>query len=172
MPAFDNERYLSAQKKSILARVHASKSRLYLEFGGKLIGDLHASRVLPGYDPNVKIRLLKELSDDADIIIVAYGSCSRVSRSAIDKARKEGIKVGMIRPITLWPFPVDVIKKYASKAKVFLSVERSMGQMVDDVRLAIECQKPVKFYGRTGGVIPTPNEVYDCIVKLNKGGDL
>ena len=109
--------------------------------------------------------------DDAEIVIVAYGSCSRVSRSAIDKARKEGIKVGLIRPITLWPYPVDTLKKYADKAKVFLSVEMSMGQMVDDVRLAIDCKKPVKFYGRTGGVIPTPNEVYDRIVKLNKGED-
>ncbi|MBR4222925.1 MAG: DUF1846 family protein [Victivallales bacterium] len=72
MSAFDNERYLAAQKKSILARVHASKSRLYLEFGGKLIGDLHAARVLPGYDPNVKIRLLKELSSKADIIICIH----------------------------------------------------------------------------------------------------
>ena len=72
MSAFDNERYLAAQKKSILARVNASKSRLYLEFGGKLIGDLHAARVLPGYDPNVKIRLLKELSSKADIIICIH----------------------------------------------------------------------------------------------------
>ena len=110
--------------------------------------------------------------DDAEIVIVAYGSCSRVSRSAIDKARKEGIKVGMIRPITLWPYPEETIKKAVPKAKVFLSVEMSMGQMVEDVKLASGCQRPVKFYGRTGGVIPTPNEVYDCIVKLNKGEDL
>lgn len=110
--------------------------------------------------------------DDAEIVIVAYGSCSRVSRSAIDKARKEGIKVGMIRPITLWPYPVDTIKKAIATARMFLSVEMSMGQMVDDVRLAVEGRRPVQFYGRTGGVIPTPNEVYDCIVKLNKGGDL
>lgn len=110
--------------------------------------------------------------DDAEIVIVAYGSCSRVSRSAIDKARKEGIKVGLIRPITLWPFPADAVAKAASKAKVFLSVEMSAGQMIDDVRLAVNGAKPVKFYGRTGGVIPTPNEVYDCIIKLNKGEDL
>ena len=73
-PAFDNDKYLQAQKSEILKRVNASKDRLYLEFGGKLINDSHAARVLPGYDPNVKIRLLKELSDDADIIICIHAA--------------------------------------------------------------------------------------------------
>ena len=109
------------------------------------------------------------LVDDADIVIVAYGASSRVSRSAVDMARKNGIKAGLIRPITLWPYPVDTIKKAASTAKVFLSVEMSMGQMVDDVRLAVNGRVPVEFYGRTGGIIPTPKEVYDKIVELNGG---
>ncbi len=109
------------------------------------------------------------LVEDADIVIVAYGASSRVSRSAVDKARKEGIKVGLIRPITLWPFPEDFILKYVDSAKVFLTVEMSMGQMVEDVRLAVNGKKPVEFYGRTGGVIPTPNEIYDKIVELNGG---
>ncbi|MBO7409328.1 MAG: 3-methyl-2-oxobutanoate dehydrogenase subunit VorB [Candidatus Methanomethylophilaceae archaeon] len=109
------------------------------------------------------------LVDDADIVIVAYGASSRVSRSAVDMARKNGIKAGLIRPITLWPYPVDTIKKAASTAKVFLSVEMSMGQMVDDVRLAVNGKVPVEFYGRTGGIIPTPKEVYDKIVELNGG---
>ena len=109
------------------------------------------------------------LVDDADIVIVAYGASSRVSRSAVDMARKNGIKAGLIRPITLWPYPVDTIKKAASTAKVFLSVEMSMGQMVDDVRLAVNGAVPVEFYGRTGGIIPTPKEVYDQIVRLNGG---
>ena len=109
------------------------------------------------------------LVDDADIVIVAYGASSRVSRSAVDMARKNGIKAGLIRPITLWPYPVDTIKRAASTAKVFLSVEMSMGQMVDDVRLAVNGKVPVEFYGRTGGIIPTPKEVYDKIVELNGG---
>ena len=109
------------------------------------------------------------LADDADIIIVAYGSSSRVSRSAIDAARKQGIKVGMIRPITLWPFPEKVINKHVGHAKAFLSVEMSMGQMVDDVRLVVNGRVPVEFYGRTGGVIPTPNEVLEQIVRINGG---
>jgi 2-oxoglutarate ferredoxin oxidoreductase subunit alpha len=107
--------------------------------------------------------------DDAEIVIVAYGASSRVSRSAVDKARKEGIKVGLIRPITLWPYPDKIIRKAIPKAKVFLSVEMSMGQMVDDVRLAVNGERPVQFYGRTGGVIPTPNEILECIKKLNGG---
>ncbi len=110
------------------------------------------------------------LADDAEIIIVAFGASSRVSRSAVDMARKQGIKAGLVRPITLWPFPEKFLAKHAGHAKVFLSVEMSMGQMVDDVKLAINCSRPVEFFGRTGGVIPTPKEVLEQIVRLNGGG--
>jgi 2-oxoglutarate ferredoxin oxidoreductase subunit alpha len=109
------------------------------------------------------------LVDDADIVLVAYGASARVSRSAVDMARKNGIKAGLIRPITLWPFPKKAILKHAEHAKVMLSVEMSMGQMVDDIRLTVNGKVPVEFYGRTGGVIPTPNEVLEQIVKLNGG---
>ena len=84
-------------------------------------------------------------------------------------ARAKGIKVGMIRPITLWPFPKDALKKAAKNVKAFLSVELNMGQMVDDVKLAIDCAKPVYFYGRTGGVIMSPEEVLTEIEKIEKG---
>lgn len=109
------------------------------------------------------------LLSDAEIVVVAYGASSRVSRSAVDMARKEGIKVGLIRPITLWPFPTKSIRKAVKHAKMFLAVEMSMGQMVDDVRLAVNGDVPVDFYGRTGGVIPTPKEVYDQIKKISGG---
>ena len=109
------------------------------------------------------------LTDDAELIIVAYGASSRVSRSAIDMARAEGIKVGMIRPITLWPYPVDCIEKNVDHAKSFLCVEMSMGQMVDDVRLAVNGRKPLNFFGRTGGIIPTPAEVLNEIKKIAGG---
>ena len=109
------------------------------------------------------------LTDDAELIIVAYGASSRVSRSAIDMARAEGIKVGMIRPITLWPYPVDCIEKNVNHANSFLCVEMSMGQMVDDVRLAVNGRKPVSFFGRTGGIIPTPIEVLNEIKKIAGG---
>ena len=110
------------------------------------------------------------LCEDADLVIVAYGASARVARSAVNKAREQGYKVGLIRPITLWPFPVQALKKAAATAKSFLVVEMSMGQMVDDVRLAIDCQVPVHFYGRTGGMIPTPNQVLEDVERIMEHG--
>ena len=106
------------------------------------------------------------LCDDAEVIIVAYGASSRVARSAVNKAREKGEKVGLLRPVTLWPFPVDALRKAADHAKAFLTVEMSMGQMVDDVKLAIDCKVPVHFFGRTGGILPTPAEVLAQAEKL------
>ncbi len=105
------------------------------------------------------------LTDDADIAIVAFGACARIARSAINEARRQGVKVGLIRPITLWPYPVSAIEE--CPAKVFLTVEMNMGQMVEDVRLAVNGRAPVEFFGRTGGVIPSPEEVLAQIVALN-----
>jgi len=105
-------------------------------------------------------------TDDADIVIVAYGASARVSRSAVDLARKENIKAGLIRPITLWPFPSKAITSRIKTAKVFLSVEMSMGQMVDDVKLVVNGKKDVRFFGRTGGMVPTPAEVLGELKKL------
>lgn len=106
------------------------------------------------------------MTEDAEIVIVAFGASSRVARSAIKTAREEGIKVGMVRPITLWPFPEKAIEKTIPTAKKYLCVEMNMGQMVDDVRLVVNGRKPVQFFGRTGGVIPTPAEVLDQIRAL------
>ena len=106
------------------------------------------------------------MTEDADIVIVAYGASSRVSRSAVDMARDMGIKAGLVRPITLWPFPVDAIEATVATAKQYLAVEMSMGQMVDDVRLVVNGRRPVSFFGRTGGIIPTPAEVLAEIKKL------
>jgi 2-oxoglutarate ferredoxin oxidoreductase subunit alpha len=109
------------------------------------------------------------LTDDAEIIVVAYGAAARIARSGVDAARKEGIKAGLIRPITLWPFPDKAIISRIAKAKTFLCVEMSMGQMVEDVRLAVNGKRDVKFFGRTGGVVPTPAEVLSELKKI-KGG--
>ncbi len=106
--------------------------------------------------------------EDADIVLVAFGASARIARSAVVSARDAGIKAGLIRPITLWPFPEQVVAKAADHAKHFLSVEMNMGQMVEDVRLASGCRVPVSFYGRVGGVIPTPAEVLAKIVELNE----
>ncbi|MBP5313781.1 MAG: 3-methyl-2-oxobutanoate dehydrogenase subunit VorB [Eggerthellaceae bacterium] len=110
------------------------------------------------------------LVDDADIVLVAFGASARIAKSAVNAARAIGIKAGLIRPITLWPFPCDCIKQASLHAKAFLCVEMNMGQMVDDVRLCVAGSKPVSFFGRTGGVIPAPLEVLDCIKSLNEGG--
>lgn len=106
------------------------------------------------------------LTEDADIVLVAFGATSRICRSAVRAARDEGIKAGLIRPITLWPFPEEAIKATLPTAQAYLSVEMNMGQMVDDVRLVVNGAHPVDFYGRTGGVIPTPDEVLGKIREM------
>ena len=110
------------------------------------------------------------LMDDAEICVVAFGIAARVSQNAVDKARAMGIKAGMIRPITLWPFPEKALSAAADHCRAFVSVELNMGQMIEDVRLAIECRRPVSLCCRTGGMIPTPEEVVAAIVKAHEGG--
>ena len=110
------------------------------------------------------------MMDDAEICIVAFGVAARVSQNAIDEARKQGIKVGMIRPITLWPFPKEALNKAADKVKSFVSVELNMGQMIDDIELAIRCKKPVLLCNRAGGMIPTTENVLDKINEAVKLG--
>ena len=113
------------------------------------------------------------LMEDAEICVTAFGIASRVAKNAINEARKMGIKVGMIRPITLWPFTVVPFKAAADKVKSFISVELSMGQMIEDIKLATQCKKPVALCNRAGGIIPSPEEVLAAIVKANEnGGDL
>lgn len=106
------------------------------------------------------------LTEDCDILLCAFGATARVVKSAVNEARAQGIKAGLFRPKTLWPFPVKEINEAAKSAKKLLSVEMSMGQMIDDIKLAINCSKPVEFFGRTGGVIPTPAEVLAEIKKV------
>ncbi len=108
-------------------------------------------------------------TEDAELTIVAYGASARVAASAVNIARAEGIKVGLIRPITLWPFPKKTISEAIKTTDHLLVVEMSMGQMVDDVKLVVNGQKPVHFYGRTGGIIPTPAEVVSKIKQILGG---
>jgi len=112
------------------------------------------------------------LTEDADIVVVAFGVAARVARNAINAARANGVKVGMIRPITLWPFPKAPMFEAAKHAKAFVSVELSMGQMIQDIELAIRCTRPVLLCSRAGGMIPTPEEVLAKIEEANTlGGD-
>jgi 2-oxoglutarate ferredoxin oxidoreductase subunit alpha len=104
--------------------------------------------------------------EDADIVLVAYGMASRMVRAAVSRARELGIKAGWIRPLTLWPFPYEQISKAADKFRIFLVVELSCGQMVEDVQLAVAGKAPVLFYGRPAGGIPTVEDVLEKIKQL------
>lgn len=153
---------------SHMAREHHIINSLYIE-----AADLE-EQVIRRYERYAQIEANEAdaelyLCDDAEIVVTAFGATSRIVKSAIHKARAAGIKVGMFRPITLWPFPKAQLLAACSNAKRVLSVEMNMGQMIDDVKLALDCKIPVSFYGRTGGMIPTPNEVLAEIEKLNGG---
>ncbi len=106
--------------------------------------------------------------ENADIIVTAYGTIARIIKNVIKSAEKEGIKVGLIRPISLWPFPTDAFLQYAETPKAFLSVELSAGQMVEDVRLAVNGKCPVHFYGRMGGMVPSQKEILNKIKEILK----
>ena len=108
--------------------------------------------------------------DDADIVIAAFGIAARVSKNAVNEARKQGIKAGLIRPITLWPFPKAPFEKAAEHAKAMISVELSMGQMIEDVQLATKCRVPVTLCNRAGGMIPSPDQVLEAIKEADKNG--
>ena len=108
------------------------------------------------------------MMEDAEICVVAFGIAARVSKNAINEARAKGIKVGMIRPITLWPFPEKAIAAAADKVKKFISVELSMGQMIEDIRLAVSGKAPVTLCNRTGGMIPAPEQVLEAIAEAAK----
>ena len=104
--------------------------------------------------------------EEAEVVCVAYGTTARIVKNAIENCKKEGIEVGLIRPITLWPFPESAFDEISDKTKVFMSVEMSMGQMIDDVKIAVAGRRPVEFYGRSGGMIPTPQGVVEKIKSI------
>jgi 2-oxoglutarate ferredoxin oxidoreductase subunit alpha len=104
--------------------------------------------------------------DDADVVIVAYGTIGRIAKSVAKMAREKGIKAGVFRPITLWPYPYEELGSHAEKAKLFFTVEMSAGQMLEDVKLSVNGKVPVEFYGRTGGVVPTPGEIFSKLMEL------
>jgi 2-oxoglutarate ferredoxin oxidoreductase subunit alpha len=124
-----------------------------------------------------KYRLMKENEaraesynlENAQIVIVAYGTTSRIAKNAIALLKAEGIEVGLIRPITLWPFPEKAFTAIPDTCKGLLSVEMSMGQMLDDINLATKCKYPVEFYGRSGGMIPTPDAIVEKIKEMIGG---
>jgi 2-oxoglutarate ferredoxin oxidoreductase subunit alpha len=122
-------------------------------------------RLLKKYDQMEKedLRYEKFACDDAEYLFVAYGSSARIAQKAVELARKKGIKAGLLRPITLFPFPKQELFELADQVKGILSVELNAGQMVEDVRLSVEHKVPVEHFGRTGGIIHTPEEVLEAL---------
>jgi 2-oxoglutarate ferredoxin oxidoreductase subunit alpha len=110
-----------------------------------------------------EVRWAGELLSDAEIVVVAYGSAARVARTAVERARADGLRVGLLRPISLWPFPSSVLASMAPRLRAIVVLEMSAGQMVEDVRLAVEGRAPILFHGRSGGMVPTPGEVVDSV---------
>ncbi len=106
--------------------------------------------------------------DDAELVVAAFGTAARIARTAVARARSEGLRVGLFRPVTVYPFPKSGLRALSERVKNFLVVEMNTGQMLEDVRLNVSGEAEVHFYGRPGGAIPTPNEVYDRIVKNYK----
>ncbi|MCD8290665.1 MAG: 3-methyl-2-oxobutanoate dehydrogenase subunit VorB [Prevotella sp.] len=113
-----------------------------------------------------EVRYETKHCEDADYVIVAFGSAARISEKAIEKARNEGIKVGLLRPITLWPFPTNAVANIAEGKKGILSVEINAGQMVEDIRLSVNGKVPVMNFGRLGGIVPEPDEIVKAIKEL------
>lgn len=133
----------------------------------------HVLKLFKKYDDIKKNEVMVESynCENAEIILTAYGTTARIAKNVIEMAKDEGINLGLIRPITLWPFPEETFVKMAEKdhVKGFLTIEMSMGQMVEDVRLSVEGRKPVFFYGRTGGMVPTPKDILSEIKKIREG---
>ena len=107
--------------------------------------------------------------EDAELVLVAYGTTARIAMTAVDMAREKGLKAGLVRPISLFPFPERIIRSTIRQSSAYLAVEMSMGQMVEDLRLAVNGERPVYFYGRTGGVVPTAEEILERIEILAGG---
>ena len=114
-----------------------------------------------------EVKYEEYLTDDAEIVIVAYGTVARIAKSAVNELRQKGIKAGLLRPITLYPYPEKALNDLAKKdcVKSFLTIELSMGQMIEDVRLAVNGLKPVEFYGRTGGNVMSPEDIVNVVLE-------
>lgn len=114
-----------------------------------------------------EVKCEEYLTDDAEIVIVAYGTVARIAKSAVNELRQKGIKAGLLRPITLYPYPEKALNDLAKKdcVKSFLTIELSMGQMIEDVRLAVNGLKPVEFYGRTGGNVMSPEDIVNVVLE-------
>lgn len=116
-----------------------------------------------------EVRWEEYATEDAELVLVAYGTMGRICRTVVRRARREGLRVGLFRPITLWPFPYEPLRRLSERVPVLLTVELSAGQMWEDVRLAVEGRAKTPFYGELGGVVPTPEEILSEVRKYVRG---
>ena len=151
----------SSRERNIITSLELDPNRQEI-FNQKLVAKYNEIR-------EKEVRYEEFRCEDADYIFVAYGTSARVCQRSVELAREQGIKAGLLRPITLFPYPSKRINELAGKVRLFLTVEMSAGQMVEDVMLAVNGKVPVNFYGRMGGMIPTPDEVVDYLKKLITG---
>jgi 2-oxoglutarate ferredoxin oxidoreductase subunit alpha len=148
------------RKKNIISSIHLVPEELE-SFNRKLQAKLAVIR-------QNEVRYKEYLLDGAELIVVGFGTAGRVAQTAVKLARQQGIPVGLLRPITLWPFPEERLSQLADDARGFLVVEMNAGQMLDDVKISVGGQCLVEFYGRTGGMVPLPDEVLAAIAKLDQ----
>jgi 2-oxoglutarate/2-oxoacid ferredoxin oxidoreductase subunit alpha len=152
----------STRERNIITSLDLDSNRQEL-FNEKLVAKYNEIR-------KNEVRYEEFMCDNADYLLVAYGTSARICQKSVQIARKQGIKVGLLRPITLFPFPASIINKLADKVKGILSVEMSSGQMVEDVMLAANGKVPVYHFGRMGGIVTTPDEVVACLKSKFTGG--
>lgn len=117
-----------------------------------------------------EIRYEEFETEDAEYLFVAFGSSARICQKSVELAREKGIKLGLLRPITIWPFPNARLKELSKQLKGILTVEMNAGQMIYDVKLAVECKIPVEHFGRLGGMVPSPGEVFEAFEEIILGG--
>jgi len=141
------------RKRNIITSLELDPNRQEI-FNQKLIAKYNEIR-------EKEVRFEEFQCDDADYLFVAYGTSARVCQKSVELAREQGIKAGLLRPITLFPYPSKQLYKLAERVRLMLAVEMSAGQMVEDVMLSVQGKVPVFHYGRMGGMIPTPDEVVD-----------
>jgi 2-oxoglutarate ferredoxin oxidoreductase subunit alpha len=150
----------TGRKKNIISSIHLQPEDLEL-FNRKLQEKIAIVK-------QNEVRFKEYLLEDAELIVVAFGSAGRVAQTAVKLAREQGIPIGLLRPISLFPFPEERLSELADEARGFLVVEMNAGQMIEDVKIAVGGQAPVEFYGRMGGMVPLPDEILAAIAKLDQ----
>ncbi|NLF28555.1 MAG: 3-methyl-2-oxobutanoate dehydrogenase subunit beta, partial [Clostridiales bacterium] len=166
MPSFDKNWAATGWREGC-GRDRAVINSLYIQPD---VLEKHVNRLAKKYEAIRESETMVEqlFMENAEYAVVAYGTTARIALTAIRRARQDGVRVGLIRPVTVWPFPEKAIEGAAARVKGILTVEMSLGQMLDDVRLFSKDKCPVRFYGRTGGIVPGVREIHAAILAMKE----